>query len=77
MLFEFMDSDTIVRKVAQDLNNLRSLPSNVLAQMSKEPHNTMGGSAYPNMSNADPPLRITDKLTMVFMVVYTFLLSQT
>jgi len=76
MLFEFMDSDTIVRKVAQDLNNLRSLPTNVLAQMSKVPHNTVNGSAYPNMSSADPPRRMTDKLTMVFMVVYTFLLSQ-
>ena len=75
MLFEFMDSDTIVRKVAQDINNLCNLRTNVIAQMSKVPDMASGGSVPPSMSNEEPP-RLMDKFTMLFMMLYTFLLSQ-
>ena len=75
MLFEFMDSDTIVRKVAQDINNLRNLQTSMIAQMSKVPDMATVGSAQPSMSNAESP-RPMDKFTLVFMMLYTFLLSQ-
>ena len=75
MLFEFMDSDIIVRKAAQDISNLRNLQANVIAQMSKESDVAAVGSTPPSLSNREPP-RLMDKYTILFMMLYTFLLSQ-
>lgn len=75
LLFEFMDGDVIVNKVAQDLNNLRSLRTNTMSALTAS--NKMNKSEYPAVDMPVSPNTLpVDQFTVVAIMLYTLLLCQ-